>query len=100
MNAEELKARTKQFALRCLTVADSIPRTAGGRAISSQLARSATSVAANYRATCRARSHREFISKMGVVLEEADESALWLELVSEAGYHSIKRIKPLLDEAM
>jgi four helix bundle protein len=98
MNSEELKRRTKQFALRCLKVADSLPRTPGGRAVASQLARSATSVAANYRATCRARSHREFIAKIGVLEEELDES-LWPGPASEGGYLPPKRATPLQEEA-
>ena len=99
MNSEELKKRTKKFALRCLKVADSLPRSPGGKAIASQLARSGTSVAANYRATCRARSHREFIAKIGVVEEEADESCLWLELAWEGEYLPKKRVAQLHDEA-
>ena len=74
MKPDELKDRTKQFALRVLKLVAALPKTIEGRAIASQLVRSGTSVAANYRATCRARSKAEFIAKIGVVLEEADES--------------------------
>jgi four helix bundle protein len=84
MKPDELKNRTKQFALRVLKLVAALPKTIEGRAIASQLVRSGTSVAANYRATCRARSKAEFIAKIGVVLEEADETLLWLELISEA----------------
>ena len=83
MNEDDLKKRTKQFALRILKLVAALPRTIAGRTIGGQLARSGTSVAANYRAACRARSKAEFISRLGVVEEEADESALWLELIIE-----------------
>lgn len=84
MTPEELKARTKRFALDILSLCDSIPRTISGRAIANQLVRAGTSVAANYRAACLARSRAEFGSKIGIVLEEADESAFWLELLSDS----------------
>jgi hypothetical protein len=72
MNAQDLKDRTKQFALRVMRLVDALPNTPTKRAIASQLVRSGTSVAANYRAACRGRSHAEFISKIGIVEEEAD----------------------------
>lgn len=99
MKPDELKDRTKQFALRVLKLVAALPKTIEGRAIASQLVRTGTSVAANYRATCRARSKAEFIAKIGVVLEEADETLLWLELISEANLLPSKRIDPLLAEA-
>jgi four helix bundle protein len=99
MNPEELKDRTKQFALRVLKLVGALPKTIEGRAIASQLVRCGTSVAANYRATCRARSKAEFIAKVGIVLEEADEALLWLELISEANLLPRKRVDPLLAEA-
>ena len=83
MDKRELQDRTKQFALRVLTLVDALPRTAGGRAISMQLVRAATSVGANYRSACRARSRAEFAAKLGIALEEADESFYWLELVRD-----------------
>ena len=73
MTTNELKARTKQFALRVMTLVDALPNTVKGRVIANQIMRSATSVGANYRSACRARSKAEFISKIGVVEEEADE---------------------------
>jgi len=94
-----LKARTKQFALRVLTLVAALPKTIEGRAIASQLVRSGTSVAANYRAACRARSKTEFVAKMGVVLEEADEAQLWLELIIEGDLLPSKRVAGLLNEA-
>src|SRR5437868_14124238 len=81
MDKRELQDRTKQFALRVLKLIDILPRTAAGCAISSQLVRAATSVGANYRSACRARSRAEFAAKLGIALEEADESLYWLELV-------------------
>ena len=99
MNPTELKNRTKQFALRILKLVRVLPNTIEGRAIANQLVRCGTSVAANYRATCRARSRAEFIAKIGVVLEEADETLLWLELIHEANVLPAKRVEPLLVEA-
>ncbi|HVF70623.1 MAG TPA: four helix bundle protein [Chthoniobacterales bacterium] len=99
MNPIELKQRTKQFALRILKLVGALPTTIAGRAIANQLVRSGTSVAANYRATCRARSKNEFIAKVGVVLEEADETLLWLELIAEAKLLPLKRVEYLLVEA-
>jgi four helix bundle protein len=84
MNAEELKKRTKEFSLRILRLVSALPNDVKGRAISSQLIRSGMSVGANYRAACRARSRAEFIAKIGVVEEEADESAFWMELIIES----------------
>src|SRR6476660_1964440 len=95
----DLRARTKQFALRVMKLVDSLPRTIHGRAVANQIIRSATSVAANYRAACRARSRAEFIAKIGVVEEEADETAFWLELIIESALLGAERIQPLLQEA-
>lgn len=99
MNAEDLKIRTKQFALRILKLAAALPNTVEGRAIRNQLVRAGTSVAANYRAACRARSKAEFIAKLGLVEEESDESAFWLELIISAALLRENRVRPLLDEA-
>src|SRR3954470_21122453 len=99
MNAQELKERTKQFALRVMRLVDALPNTAKGRAIASQLVRSGTSVAANYRAACRGRSKAEFIAKVGIAEEEADETALWLELIIDDKLLPEKKVAPLLKEA-
>jgi four helix bundle protein len=99
MNAEELKARTKQFALRVMTLVDALPRSRSGNAIANQLVRSGTAVGANYRATCRARSKAEFIAKIGVVEEEADESAFWMELIVDSGLLPAAKMAALLQEA-
>ena len=99
MTTAELKARTKEFALRVIRLVDALPNTVKGRAIANQIMRSATSIAANYRAACRARSRAEFIAKIGVVEEEADETAFWLELIIDSKIRSEKQIAPLLKEA-
>jgi four helix bundle protein len=97
--AEALKARTKAFALRVIRVIRSLPPSPEGRIISHQLLRSGMSVAANYRAVCRARSRAEFLSELAVVIEEADESAFWLELLVDAGLVSDVQMKGLKSEA-
>ena len=99
MDPNELKNRTKKFALRIMKLVDSLPNTRAGNAIANQLIRSGTSVGANYRATCRARSKAEFIAKIGVVEEEADESGFWMELIVEGGLLPSKNMKALLAEA-
>lgn len=97
--AEELKQRTKRFALDVIETLRSLPKSDETRTLGNQLLRSATSVAANYRAVCRARSHREFISKMGIVVEEADETVFWLEMLIELKLLSSLNAKQLLEEA-
>jgi len=99
VDKRELQDRTRRFALRVLKLVDVLPSTAAGRAISNQLVRGATSVGANYRAACRARSRAEFVAKLGTVLEEADESLYWLELIRDAKLVSEHRISLLLREA-
>ena len=99
MDKEELKARTKDFGLRVMRLVDALPKTTSGRAIANQLIRSGTSVGANYRAACRARSNKEFIAKLGVVLEEADESVFWLELIRDGELLTAKLVESLLSEA-
>ena len=99
MTTDELKARTKEFALRVTRLVDVLPNSVKGRAIANQIIRSSTSVAANYRAACRARSRAEFIAKIGVVEEEADETAFWLELIIDSKIRSKTQIEPLLKEA-
>ena len=89
----DLKARTKQFALRVMKLVDALPPTIQGRATANQLIRSATSVAANCPAACRARSRAEFIAKLGVVEEEADETAFWLELIIDSALLAEARVR-------
>jgi four helix bundle protein len=99
MTERELLERTKQFALRIFKPVGALPQTIQGKAVAAQLIRSGTSVAANYRAACRARSKPEFIGELGVVEEEADESAFWLELIIETGLLNQRKVTPLLAEA-
>jgi four helix bundle protein len=96
---EALKARTKKFALDVLDFVDTIPQEGSNRRISWQLADAATSVGANYRALCRARSDEEFASKVGVVLEESDESLFWLEICVERSLGERNARRKLLSEA-
>lgn len=95
----DLKKRTKTFALRIINLVGALPNNLVGRTIGSQHIRSGTSVGANYRSACRARSKAEFTSKLGIVLEEADESEFWLELVIESKVMKEKLVKPLLTES-
>lgn len=99
MDKEELKTRTKKFALRVMRLVEALPKTASGRAIGNQLVRSGTSVGANYRACCRSRSRAEFIAKIGVAEEEADESAFWMELIIEGNLLPPAKVSLLLKEA-
>ena len=99
MDKQELQLRTKQFALRIFKLVDALPRTSTGRAVGNQLVGSATSVGANYRAACRARSRAKFAAKLGTVLEEADESLYWLELIRDGELMSDSKISLLLKEA-
>ncbi len=96
--AEVLKPRTKQFALRIIRVIRSLPPGQERKIISHQLLRSGMSVAANCRAVCRGRSRREFLAKLAIVIEEADESAFWLELLVDAGLVSEAELKELKSE--
>jgi four helix bundle protein len=97
--ATDLKDRTKNFALRVVKVVRSLPLSAEGRMLGGQLLRSATSVAANYRAVCRARSRPEFLAKLAIVIEEADETAFWLEFLVDAGLIAERKLKDLISEA-
>jgi four helix bundle protein len=99
MRTEELKLRTKQFALRVIKLVETLPKNKIGDVLGKQILRSATSVAANYRAACRARSKADFISKIAIVEEEADESLFWLELIAESGLMNTERLKDLTKEA-
>jgi four helix bundle protein len=97
--ADQLRSRTKQFALRIIRLSRSIAQCPEGKVIGNQLLRCGTAVGANYRAACRARSDPDFVSKIGVVLEEADETVYWLELLVESKLIKQERIASLLNEA-
>jgi four helix bundle protein len=98
MNAEDLKTRTKQFALRIIRLAESLPKSSSGRVLSTQLLRAGTSVGSNYRSACRAKSRADFVAKMGIVEEECDESLYWMELLIEAGLVKPKSLANLRKE--
>ena len=99
MDASELQERTKAFALRVVKLAASLPQGRIGDVFARQLVRSGTSAAANYRAACLARSRAEFVSKMGIVQEEADETLFWIEMVADAGLVKKTRVEKLALEA-
>src|SRR5689334_18968470 len=99
MNEHDLKLRTKQFALRIVKFWESLPKDETCKTLGRQLLRSGTSVAANYRPVSRAKSKADFISKFGTVLEEADESAFWIELLVDSGKVPGQKTKLLLQEA-
>jgi|ERR1035437_9494865 four helix bundle protein len=99
MNEKDLLQRTKNFALRIIKLVNALPNNLAGRTVGGQLIRSGTSVASNYRAACRGRSKTEFIAKLGIVEEEADESALWLELIIESKLMKESLVIDLLVEA-
>src|ERR1700746_895886 len=94
-----LRERTKQFALRIIHMSQAMPNNRAANVITNQILRSATSITANYRAAGRSRSKAEFIAKIGVVLEEADETVCWLELLAESGIVSASKLSNLLTEA-
>ena len=97
--SEELKTRTKEFAHRCVKLAMALPKVPLGNHIRGQLIRCSTSVASNYRAACHAQSKASFISKVSIVLEEADESYFWLEFIIDEDMIKRDLIDPLLKEA-
>src|SRR5207244_1185856 len=99
MDTDELKRRSKRFALDGMKLVGELPNDQQGRVIGDQVLRAATSVGANYRASTRARSHAEFIAKIGTVEEEADECCYWLELVIEGHLLPASRVSVLLKEA-
>jgi four helix bundle protein len=97
--SENLKKRTKAFAVRIIKFYKALPRTDEARVLGRQVLRSGTSVAANYRAVCRAKSNADFISKMGTVVEESDETLMWLELFEDAEIFPAEKIRDLKQEA-
>jgi four helix bundle protein len=99
MTENEMKNRTKAFALRVLKLIEALPDSRSGRIIANQLGRSGTSVGANYRAACRAKSAADMIAKLAIVEEEADESGFWLEIIPEANLMPLKKTAALLKEA-
>ena len=98
MGKEQLKHRTKEFAKDIVRLCRTLPNNREGRLIGDQLFRSGTSVASNYRAACRGRSRRDFIAKMGIVEEEADESLFWLEMLKEMTIVESQQVEALIQE--
>jgi four helix bundle protein len=96
---EDLRRRTKEFALRVINLFRALPKTEEARILGRQVLRSGTAVEANYRSACRARSRADFISKIGITVEEADETAFWLELMVDAGIIKRSKLENLLAEA-
>ena len=99
MNREELTKRTKKFTHRCVKLAMALPESPLGKHLQGQVIRCSTSVAANYRATCLSQFKASFIAKISIVLEEADESAFWLEFIIDEKLLKENMVKPLLKEA-
>ena len=99
MKPEELKARTKKFAIRIIKMTQALPKNRIGDVLGKQILRSSTSIGANYRAACRARSDDDFISKLGIVEEETDETLYWLELICESGVIKPHLLQNLVKEA-
>jgi four helix bundle protein len=95
----QLKTRTKAFAIAVMRFVECVTPCRSSNVLGNQLLRAATSIAANYRAACRARSHREFVAKLGVVEEEADEAGFWVELIEEGGLARSDQAQPLRREA-
>ena len=98
MNESDIKQRTKRFALDLIHLAGELPKTPEGRIVGNQLIRCSTSVGANYRAACRAKSKADIISKLGIVLEETDETCFWLELIIEGNLLPKAKVQSLLKE--
>jgi four helix bundle protein len=99
MAYEDLKLRTKKFALDVVKLVEKLPNDRAGKILGGQLLRAGTSVGANYRSACRARSNADFISKMGIVEEEADETGYWLDLLISAGKVTRESATPLISES-
>jgi four helix bundle protein len=96
---KDLMLRTKEFAIRCMKLCEALPDNWAGNHLRSQLFRSSTSVPANYRAACAALSRKSFLSKLGIVVEEADESVFWIEFIVDSGLLKSQQCSDLLQEA-
>ena len=98
MDEIEFKRRTRAFAVRCMKVCDALPQRRSADVLARQLLRSATSVSANYRAACRAKSRKDMVSKLSIVEEEGDESIHWMDLIVEGGLMKGQRLRELIAE--
>ncbi len=99
MNETDMKTRTKRFALDVIHLIAQLPKTVEARVVGNQLVRSGTSVGANYRAACRGKSKADFVAKLGIVEEEADESCYWLEIIIDGNILAVEQVQALLKEA-
>ena len=99
MDEATMKQRTKKFGLRIIKLVEALPKTQTAYVIGKQILRSGTSIGANYYAACRGRSKADFASKIGIALEEADETLYWLEMIAEAGLMPMNRLEDLITEA-
>jgi four helix bundle protein len=99
VNADDLRRRTKIFALRIIKLVESLPSGRVSDVVGRQLVKCGTSVGANYRAACRAKSRADFIAKMGIVEEEPDESIFWMEVLIESGLMRKELVVDLMEEA-
>ena len=100
MTPDELRDRSRQFSMRIVQLYRALPKSVEAQVMGKQVLRAGTSVAANYRAACRSRSRAEFVSKLAVVVEEADESVYWLGMIAEAGLFPAKKMQSLQQEAL
>ena len=100
VQSDQLKERAMSFAIMVLRLVDTLPQTPSGQAIARQLAKSATSVGANYRASCNARSRAEFVAKLGIVVEESDEAEYWLSIIIKAQWLARVDLQPIHAEAL
>ena len=100
MTEQELRERFKKFSIRIIKMVDRMPNTISGRAIASQIVRSGTSPAANYRAACIGKSNRDFLNKLKMVEEELDETIHWMEIIMETEMLPKNRVQPLYDECV
>lgn len=98
MTNDQLKGRTKMFSIMVINLVEKMPNTISTRVVLNQIVKSATSLGANYRAVCRARSDREFVAKMNIVLEEADETLFWLEIIIEKEWLNKSDVEPIWKE--
>jgi four helix bundle protein len=99
MKSSDLKERPFDFGVRCVKLAEALPKSRAGDALGSQLLRCGTSVGANYRAACRGRTRAEFVAKLGIVEEECDECLFWLDLIARLGLIKPASLSPLRQEA-
>ncbi len=99
MNSDELKERTLNFGIRVMKMAEKLPASQAGTIVSNQIIRSAFSIGANYRAACRAKSSRDFVNKLKIVLEEADETSYWMQIIVRSDLINFDKMKDIMKES-